>query len=89
MEYFVLLGYLSSGPRNLNYTYKVQQGVRNVVLANFTWDAPEFTHGAILNYKVEYITNDTTNGTSSSITSDVVSVSTKQLAKIAISMYVI
>ena len=67
-----LLGYLSSVPRNLNYTYEIQHNIRNVLFINLTWDAPEYTHGDIQNYMVEYMTNDA----SVPVTSDVTSVGT-------------
>ena len=67
-----LLGYLSSVPRNLNYTYEIQRNISNVLFINLTWDAPEYTHGDIQNYMVEYMTDDV----SDPVTSDVTSVGT-------------
>ena len=64
-----LLGYISSAPKGLNYTYKVRKGVENVLLVNLTWNAPESTHGDIRTYIVEYIANDSSTPTIREVTS--------------------
>ena len=54
----ILLGYLPTVPRNLNYTYETQHNISNVVFVNVTWDTPEITYGGVFKYVVEYINND-------------------------------
>ena len=49
-----------------------------MLFINLTWDAPEYTHGDIQNYMVEYMTDDA----SDPVTSDVTSVGTYTYVRI-------